>query len=51
MDADERDKRARVVTALSQGADELMGALEAGDFYQRAHALGRGVVDLSLIHI
>lgn len=45
MDSDELDKRARAVTALSQGAAELSGALEAGDFYQRVAALAKGAAD------
>ena len=45
MDADEIDRRGRVVTGLRLGVDELGGALEAADFDQRATALGKGLVD------
>ena len=52
MEADERDKRARVVTALErsatalgQGASKLANGLEAGDFYAQAGELVRGVTE------
>lgn len=45
MDADELDRRARVATALIRGGEELVGALEVGDFYQRAAELGKGVLE------
>ena len=45
MEADERDRRAQVVTGLRRAADELAGSLEAADFDQRATAVGKGVVD------
>ena len=52
MEADEQDKRARLVTALErsatalgQGASKLANGLEAGDFYAQAGELVRGVTE------